>query len=168
MELSHGLMLDTNVFNRVLDEKIDSKLLQGRKLFITHIQRDELNKTNNDERKRRLLSVFAELIPLQSPTSSMVAGVSVAGAACPSSSGEVPTASAAWDISRFDQARWKAEDNIFEAMLRDLGYLNKNKRNNTEDILIAETALRNDLVLVSADRDLIEVMVKYGGQVQEI
>lgn len=161
-------MLDTTVFNRVLDHKIDVKLLDGKRLFITHIQRDELSKTRNAERRVELLAVLSELVPLQKPTSSMVAGVSVAGATCPSSSGEVPTESAVWGTSRFDEAKWKAEDNVFEAMHRDLGNLNKNKRNNIEDILIAETALRNDLVLVSSDSDLIEIMTKYGGHVQEI
>lgn len=163
MTLAPGCMLDTNVFNDLLDGKIDLAALKGRTLFATHVQRDEIGKTKDMQRKAELLAVFEELIPQQQPTSSAVADISVADGCGASSSGEVPTESAIWDISRFGQAKWGADDNIFEGMRRELDALNKGKRNNAEDILIAETALRNGLVLLTADKALQEVMRKYGG-----
>ena len=158
-----GYMLDTNVFNHVLDGRIDAAHLTGRRLFATHIQLDEIRKTADLTRRQALLSVFSEITQEQQPTSTAVAGISVAGLACAGSSGVVPTESAVWGVSRWGQAKWGTRDNIFEAMRRDLDALNKRKRNNTYDVLIAETAFRNGWVLITADVDLFEIMTKYGG-----
>ncbi|GGC65274.1 hypothetical protein GCM10011396_10320 [Undibacterium terreum] len=157
-------MLDTNVFNRVLDEKIDITVFNEHEVFATHIQHDEILKTKNENRREALLKVFAEMINVQIPTSSAVAGVSVAGGACASADAILPTETAAWGTSNWRGAKWSKNDGSFEDMRRDLDALNKGKNNNTQDILIAETAFRNDLILVSSDVDLCKVMDKHGGQ----
>jgi len=47
-------LLDTNVFNDVLDGKISLSKLAGRRVFATHIQHDELNNTPNQQRRAAL------------------------------------------------------------------------------------------------------------------
>jgi len=163
MDTRTRYMLDTNVFNDVLDGTIDIAGLKGKRLIATHIQRDEINNTKDEVRRAALVSVFEFLAGEQTPTSSAVAGISVAGGACASSNGVVPTESAVWDVSRWDGAKWGAADDIFEGMRRELDALNKAKRNNAHDILIAETSLRNGWVLITADRDLFAVVTKCGG-----
>ena len=156
-------MLDTNVFNHVLDGKINVDTLVGKDLVATHVQRDELSKTNDEARRAALLNVFNELTPEQAVTSSAVAGISVAGGAAASGGGIVPTESAVWDVSRWEQAKWGKRDNIFAGMRAELDALNKRKGNNAHDILIAETAVRNGWVLVTSDTDLFAVVTRYGG-----
>ena len=156
-------MLDTNVFNHVLDGQLDIASLKGIRLIATHIQRDEIANTKDAVRREALLSMFEFLVGDDAPTSSAVAGVSVAGGACASSNGVAPTESAVWDLSRWGQAKWGANDDIFAGMRRDLDALNKRKKNNVQDILIAETSLRNGWVLITADADLFAIVTKHGG-----
>ena len=156
-------MLDTNVFNHVLDGKVDMAALKGKQLVATHVQRDELAQTKDEGRRTALLDVFSELTPDQAFTSSAVAGISVAGGAAAAGSGVLPTESAVWDLSRWGQAKWTQEDDIFAGMRAELDGLNKRKGNNAHDILIAETAIRNGWVLVTSDADLFGVVTKYGG-----
>jgi len=156
-------MLDTNVFNDVLDGKIDIASLEGRRLIATHIQRDEISNTKNETRREALLSVFEFITESLAPTTSAVAGISVADGCCASSDGIVPTESAVWDVSRWGQAKWGANDDIFEGMRRELNALNKEKMNNNQDILIAETSIRNGWLLITSDKDLFAVVTKYGG-----
>lgn len=156
-------MLDTNVFNHVLDGKIDAARLAARDLVATHVQYDELEQTKDESRRAALLAVFHKLTPEQAVTASAVAGVSVAGGASASGSKVVPTESMVWNVSRWDQAKWGADDGLFEAMRTELDALNKRKKNNAQDILIAETAAKNGWVLVTSDSDLFAVVTKYGG-----
>jgi hypothetical protein len=132
-----GYMLDTNVFNDVLDGRVDANRLKGHKLFVTHIQRDEINMTRDDARREALLASFAELSTDMSPTSSAVAGVSVAGAACPAASRSVvPTESGVWGVSEWGQAKWRSEPTQFEALRQELDGRNNGKPNNVQDVLI--------------------------------
>lgn len=158
-----GYLLDTNVFNHVLDGTIEIANLKGKRLLATHVQRDEISKTKHQTRREALLAVFGSLTTKQAPTSSVLAGISVADGAATSVSGLVPTESAVWDVSRWDQAKWGANDDVFTGMLGELDALNKCKSNNPQDILIAETALRNNWILVTSDVDLFAVLTKYGG-----
>lgn len=68
-----------------------------------------------------------------------------------------------WGVSRWGQAKWGREDDIFAGMRAELDALNKRKGNNPQDILIAETAIRNHWVLITSDTDLFAVVTKYGG-----
>ena len=156
-------MLDTNVFNHVLEGKIDVAKLAGLRLRATHIQRDELGNTPDQKKREALLSIFESLTVEKAPTTSAVVGVSVVGAACPGSSGIVPTESSVWGVSRWGAAKWSADNGIFTGMRQELDALNKKKRNNVHDILIAETSVRNGWVLITSDSDLFSVVTKYGG-----
>ncbi|MGF6596347.1 putative nucleic acid-binding protein [Paraburkholderia sp. GAS448] len=158
-----GYMLDTNVFNDFLDGRIDANRLKGHKLFATHIQRDEINKTRDDARREALLASFAELTTGISPTSSAVAGISVAGAACPAASTSVvPTECGVWGVSEWGQAKWRSERTQFEALREELDGRNRGKPNNVQDVLIAETALQNKMTLLTRDADLRFVAEKFG------
>ncbi|WP_135201053.1 hypothetical protein [Duganella callida] len=157
-------MLDTNVFNHVLDGKINIQSLKKLTVFVTHIQRDEIQKTKDEVRRGALMQVFQNVTSSTTPTSSCVAGVSVAGGACPTGNATLPTETAVWGVSKWGEAKWSKGDGLFESMRCDLDGMNKAKKNNTQDILIAETALRNNLILVSSDAALCEMMSKYGGK----
>lgn len=158
-----AFLLDTNVFNHVLDGTIDVTLLKGKRLLATHVQRDELANTKDTVRRDALLSTFEFVIAEQAPTTAFVVGISVVGGACASASGVVPTESAVWGVSRWGAAKWGREDDIFSAMRKELDALNKRKGNNVQDILIAETAVRNGWVLITSDADLFAVVTKFGG-----
>ena len=133
-------MLDTNVFNHVLEGKIDFKVLNGRDLIATHVQHDEITQTKDEGRRTALLAVFRHT-PAE----------------------QVATESAVFGVSRWGQAKWGSDDGLFGKMRADLDVLNKRKGNNPQDILIAETALRNGWVLVTSDADLFAVVTKHGG-----
>jgi predicted nucleic acid-binding protein len=73
-----------------------------------------------------------------------------------------------WDVSSWDECKWGNDgDNLYEVIRDDLNKF-RNKPNNIQDALIAETAIRNALVLVTNDKDLKNVAQKHGATVQDI
>ncbi|MEO8342805.1 MAG: hypothetical protein ABI536_03200, partial [Gallionella sp.] len=78
---------------------------------------------------------------------------------------QVPTASAVWGVSEWGAAEWGSQDGLFESLLIKLNEKNKSKNNNVRDVLIAETAIQRNLVLVTDDSDLAEVVRNTGGTV---
>ena len=66
----------------------------GLRIFVTHVQWDELNATKNPEKKDALLDVFKKL------------GLN-----------EIVTESTVWDVSQWDQ-KWSAEDGVYQGMLK--------------------------------------------------
>ena len=78
----NGYLLDTNVYNHILDEEISIEEFAGAvPLYVTHIQPDELRNTSVEARRIQLEEVF-RAIPQES----------------------IPTASFALDVSRLGQA----------------------------------------------------------------
>lgn len=136
-------IFDTNIFNRIADGAIDAAELGGAtNLFATHIELNELQRTGRDERRDRLLRVFEAVGPKR-----------------------IPTESAVWGVSEWGGGKWTADDNLYQPIVEALNAENGGKPNNTHDALIAETAIRNDLTLVTEDRDLAKVAVQHGGVV---
>jgi len=134
-------MLDTNVFNRVLDGAYDPTLLSLRgQLLVTHIQLDEITATSNTERRNKLLSTF-KLVEHQ----------------------KILTAAGAWNVTQWSDAQWTPEDGSYNAMLASLDKRNKNKKNNTQDILIGLTVVKGRYTLVTDDSDLAAVVKEFGG-----
>lgn len=76
--------------------------------------------------------------------------------------GVIPPESAVWGVSKWGEAKWTAPDALLDKILAALNARNKRKKNNVQDVLIAETALLNQLALVTADADLAEVMKMFG------
>ena len=157
-------MFDTRAFNLILDAPFPIDGLKDRVVaYATHIQRDEINNTKDSVRRSALLQVFNEVISESVPTDSLVVGVSRVGAARVGG-GVVPTESAVWGVSRWGGAKWTANDNLFIPIKAGLDTLNKSKRNNVQDALIAETSIKGGYFLVTDDIDLIAVTKRYAGR----
>jgi predicted nucleic acid-binding protein len=136
-------VVDTNIINRLVDGQLASDNLPSDGNFIaTHIQRDELEKTPDEQRRAQLRAKFKETIDREVLTESTVVGVSRIGLA-------------------------RISDGKRYSSLRDaLSIRNKGKPNNAEDALIAEVAIEHGWVLLTADRDLAEVAKKHGCEVE--
>ena len=76
----------------------------------------------------------------------------------------VPTESAVWNVSTWGHAKWGGADGFYTAFKAELDTLNKNKPNNVQDTLIAETAIKNRFELVTDDVDLYTITKRFGGQ----
>ena len=136
-------MLDTTVFNHLLKGDVEpSSVPNHLQLFVTHVQQNEIQNTRNSDRRQALLTVFTAV-----------------------DSTQVPTASAVWGVSEWGEAEWGSEDGLFESLLEKLNEKNKSKNNNARDVLIAETAIRRNFILVTDDGDLAEVVRDTGGTV---
>lgn len=141
-------IIDTCAIDRVADELFnpETELPSGSEFYITHIQHDELNNIPDKykDRRVRLALANAKLRPKLVPTESLV-----------------------WDVSRWDQANW-GDGVTYTAIRTALDALNRNKANNPNDALIAESAIKNQWILLTADTDLAEVVRQFGGSVHFI
>ncbi len=150
------VMFDTNIFNSIVKNEIDISTLKGKiKVYATHVQYDELKATNDKVLRQKFLELFEHL------------------------TNEVPTESAIWDVSNWDQAKWGGEvvntesaifevsrygkakfggSNLCKDIWQKLDEKNGNKKNNSKDALIAETAILNNLTLITHDADLFFII----------
>jgi hypothetical protein len=133
-------MLDTNALNGATDYRLTPNAFVGRRVFVTHVQRNELSQTSSDTRRQALLDSLTAIGPQKLPTESSV-----------------------WDISEWDEAKWSADDGVFERLFSEITELDRQtgkgttKINRQRDAVIAETALKNGLILISNDRNLTAV-----------
>ena len=133
-------MFDTVIFNRVVEHKVSVELLaECVNVYATHIPRDEINNTPCSEKKAELNQVFVDIV-LE----------------------ERPTESAVWGVSKWG-SKWFKDDSLYEPIKAALDK-RKQKENNTQDALIAETAIKNDLTLVTDDNPLREEASKFGAE----
>ena len=141
-----GFMFDTNVFNSIVDGRLPVERCAGKLLFATHVQRDELQRTKADQRRVALMSAFTSLAP-----------------------NKLITESAACDVSNWDEAKWPASDGLFDKIrnrvteLDEQGKKKSTAENIARDSLIAETAIKNKIALVSDDRNLRTATIEFGG-----
>ena len=137
-----GYVLDTNALNRLVDAELSFDAFpEGAELIASHIQIDEINNTSDKERRARLFLVLAKHVKKIVPTETAIVGV-----------------------SRIDNS--KIGDGVrYKAILDALNSRNGRKKNNVQDALIGEIALANKHILVTADRDLAEVVESMGGSV---
>ena len=127
-------VVDTSLINKLADGTVGADELPNDGVFVaTHIQIDEINQTKNPERRTKLLEKFSETIDEVLPTESFVS-----------------------DVSRLDEARL-GDGAAYESIMKELDARNNRKPNNSEDALIAEVAMRNGYVLLTADFDLYQV-----------
>jgi predicted nucleic acid-binding protein len=140
--LNTKYVVDTCVFNWLADGTLNRGALPHDGDFaISHIQLDEINDTDDKERRARLLLMLASLNCKLIDTPAFV-----------------------FDVSRYDFARW-SDGELFTSLKSEMDGLNGNKKNNARDALIAETAIVNGFTLLTADRDLKLVTEQHGGQV---
>ena len=131
-------MFDTVAFNRVVEYDVFDSLYNKKLLiYATHAQRDEINNTKNLDKRLQLLRVFHEI------------------------SENVPTESAVWDWSRWNEAKWTSDD-LYENFKAELDR-RKKKCNNVYDALIADTSIKNGFTLVTDDKNLYKVTREFGG-----
>ena len=145
-------MLDTNLFNRVADGNVALGAFQGLRLYATHVQWDELNATKDIGRVAALRKAFELLGPKVVSTSSTV-----------------------WDVSKWNQAGWGTEDGFFQRMLKRLreldaetGKPHRDPNNPVRDVLIAETAIKNGLRVISGDQNLRRIIEEFRGRALEL
>lgn len=132
-------VVDTNIFNRLVDGLLSTGDLPGDGEFIaTHVQVDELNKTSDPERRAQLFLKFATVVDAVVPTESTVLGV-----------------------SRLDYSKL-SDGTRYDNLKADLDSLNRGKANNPHDALIAEVAIVNGCTLLTADYHLTEVAKRHG------
>jgi predicted nucleic acid-binding protein len=142
VEVSMKCVVDTCVINRLADGTLPlEKLPPDAQFIVSHVQRDEINKTKDATRRAKLLEVFSTVVDVVAPTESFLVGVSRVGAA-------------------------KVSDGRDYSNLKaTLDSLNKGKANNTHDVLIAEVALKNGYTLITSDKSLSVAAEKHGCQV---
>jgi len=141
-EASTKYAVDTSVFNWLAESKIKKSSLPSDGGFaITHVQVDEINETNDKEKRARLVLIQTALACKLLPTQTFLA-----------------------DFSRPDHAR-HGDGRLFTALKHTLDILNGNKKNNSRDALIAEAAIAKGLTLLTADGDLKSATEKHGGKV---
>src|SRR5215470_15300360 len=142
-------MLDTNVFDRLLDGHVSFEAFRGRRLVTTDIQFDELEaaKEKHPARAEELLRTFEKIDPRMDRT-----------------------ASAYPDVSKWDQSSWSAEDGVEQQMLERLtqldaaeGKKHPDLKNRTRDVLIGHTAIRSNATLISDDPQLRQLVSEFGG-----
>ena len=127
-------MVDTNIFNRLIDGTIGPNELPNDRPFVaTHIQIDEIKKTRDAKRKAKLLNKFEEIIDEVEATESFVL-----------------------DISRIGGAKLGDSKN-YQLIKKELDARNNKKANNSQDALIAEVAMKKGYTLLTADKDLYQV-----------
>jgi|Deesub1362B_J571_1020462.scaffolds.fasta_scaffold00997_6 restriction endonuclease S subunit len=144
----NGFMFDTNIFDAILDGKISVDQLPTKyNYYITHIQKDEIEnikKTEKLERRSNLLEIFKKL-----------------------EQNVILTETTVFDISRWDNSKF-GEGDLYDRILLKLQELDektgkKTKENQIRDALIAETSIKNNLILVSNDKNLRLVTTEFGG-----
>lgn len=123
------LIFDSNIFDKLIKNELYSELTKNSsiKIFITHIQKDELNNIRNLEYKKILLDKLIEVNPMQIPTETIVIGT--------------------WRVGE-----GKISDGKMYSQL--LG--NNKKGNAINDSLIGEVAIKNNLTLITNDERFIK------------
>lgn len=141
-------MFDTNIFNRILDKRIEiNRFRRKANFYATHVQFDELKATSNTQRRQELISVFEEI----------------------TGNNKIPSASFVLDVSRLGEAKLGDKNiNLYSKIKTELDKQNNNKSNNIQDALIAETAIKNKVTLVTEDTDLLAVTRRFHGRCANI
>ena len=141
-EIMSHYLLDTNALNNLLDYVDASALMPQMRgcIYVTHIQKDEIENTKDFARRASLLECLQEIGPDRWPTETFVL-----------------------DRSRLGMARL-GDNGPYAAILTDLDR-RKRKTNNPNDALIGETAELHGAVLVSDDGDFADVMKSRGVRV---
>ena len=145
----NGLMLDTVIFNRILDGEATLSDFFEYRLFATHVQMDELEQTPDQSRRKRLMATFAS-IRLHHMD-------------------HMATTSFCLGVSRLDHACLPYGDELYEKILgalreKDRNSKSRNPDNQWRDSLIAETSIGNKLTLVTDDTNLRNVVKEFGGR----
>jgi hypothetical protein len=132
-------VVDTCLINKLVDGHIRPEELPTYGEFVAaHIQIDEISRTKDENRRANLFLKFAHMIDELVPTESFVVGT-----------------------SRLGEGKY-GDDQFYRLIKRELDALNGDKPNNVQHALIAEIAMKNGFVLLTADYDLYHVAQLHG------
>ncbi|MDN4017149.1 hypothetical protein [Zwartia panacis] len=135
-------LLDTNIFNQLVDNRISiDELPQDDSLLATYLQIEEINKTNNQNRKDELLKKFHEVNPKR-----------------------VPVETALFDATPWNEGKYGGDSELYKELLIELDAMNNKKANNYADVLIAEVIIQNGHTLITADQDLADLVENRNGK----
>jgi|GEM_PF-838041 len=134
------IMMDTNIFNKIAEGILDVELLEKAKtkgyiFYITHIQSDEISSCKEEEKRKKLVLFMAKISPKLINTESLV-----------------------WGKSRWGFSKW-GKGELFEKLKE--GSDNPKRYN---DYIIAETAIKNDFVLLTEDDKLRSEIHRFCGR----
>jgi hypothetical protein len=139
-------MLDTNVFNHLVEGKITLSSFDGHRLLVTGVQRAELCATPDDVKRAALCAGVEEVNPELIAASSFAWGIDGAG---------------------WNQAFWNDRSDTFKTMLTRFQAIDPKNRKRTlnqlRDIFIAETAMKHGAILISSDEKLRQLVSEFGG-----
>ena len=142
-------MFDTVAFNRIVEDEVPvEQLIPFVEAFATPIQWHELKRTKktNPTKWDKLRRLFQTLLGEETPSGD---------------SRLIPTATTAWGHSPWGSGKWSKKDNLYGPILTTMNERERHK-NNPRDALIAETAIKKDLILVTDDKGLREVARRFG------
>ena len=144
-------MFDTVAFNRVVEGGISpEELADFIEVYATNIQRKEIDATRDPEKREKLGKVFRNLISASEATDNGPL---------------LFTESMVWDECEWGSAKWSGNDTLYDDIKTALDVLDKkSEKANIRDALIAETAIKNGLTLVTDDKKLTEVAMQHGGE----
>ena len=148
-------MFDTVAFNRVVEGGISpEELADFIEVYATNIQRKEIDATRDPEKREKLGKVFRNLISASEATDNGPL---------------LFTESMVWGEWEWGSAKWSGNDTLYDDIKTALDVLDKksekaNIKANIRDALIAETAIKNSLTLVTDDKKLTEVAMQHGGE----
>ena len=128
-------MFDTVIFNRIVENDISVESLnEFVEVFATYVQRKEINDEGmkDKEKQAKLNQIFNSLV---------------------SEEHYLSTESTLWDYTPWNKGKWTDPNDNYRPIRDDLDNVKK-KENNFKDALIAETAKKNDLILVTEDSPL--------------
>jgi predicted nucleic acid-binding protein len=147
-------MLDTNIFSNLAKRKIGTTdLPSDGQLCATAVQLCELENTPEISRRQQLVSLFQKLVLSQKANLPCAFSFGIEGAGF--GQGEWRNSAASWHAIKNDlDEQWERRSNKKKRLSR--------KENNIRDAAIAEAALHNSCVLITADRDLASVVRRHG------
>lgn len=130
------VIFDSNVFDDIIKGKIDLDIINksGIDIYITHLQVDEINECPDKEKRALLFNFMTTIRPNKIPTESFCIGV-----------------------SRINGTKINDGSGLIEK-------LQAGNPNNANDALIGETAIRNELTLITNDKKLKNRVIVFGGK----
>ena len=131
------IMFDTNIFDAILDEQIDiASLHEENEYYVTHIQHDEIEAISNPKKEERKKKLLEIFEELNKEN--------------------IPTESFVLDTSRLNNAKL-GEGNLLEK-------LRQGNLKHTEDALIGETVIKNNITLITKDNRLKNKVLELSGK----
>lgn len=137
-------LLDTNIFNQLVDGRISFADLPSDGPFLaTYLQMQEIGNTKRQERREVLQSKFQEINPQT-----------------------VAVETSLWGVTPYGEGKYGGDSDLFKSLLVELDAKNNAKKNNYADVLIAEVTIVNGHTLITADQDLADLVEGRNGKLK--